>query len=1147
MLQRKLLVGPIAVAEGLASFRETPRALVGRRNGAEIQEADPPNPTARAGERGVEGAGAVRDRNTRKTLALSTAVGSRFLGRHVLSVLVILLLTGSPALGAYIWSGLGPNDNWTNNANWQGGTAPPRPGDFTNDLEFNLATGDTTVANQGEWKLNSITFGAGAGAFTINGNADQRIRVDNYIRNNSASLQTFTAGITIRPQGGAAPTIDAAAGNILFTDQANREIHLYEQGVIFTGPNNIDVNRPITSANVTAAEVAVTKNGGGNLDLRKNSSYNGATEVNDGRIRMRHQGALGNATGDTTVNSGGAIYLLNGADGGNIGEDLNLNGNGYNAQGALRSRNNNTYNWTGSVNLASDTRIATDDGTRINFNTNVSGTGALEKTGSGVVRLTNNGNNYTGLTTVAAGTLEIRRGGSLGTTAAGTVVNDGARLRLRRTGNNNYTVSGEALTLNGTGDGNGALHSSDDGTYTWDGPVTLATTSRIHTDGGSRINLLGDITGPGGLQKNGNGTLEIDEGTNTFAGDVTVNGGTLIADVGTQLLGAGGNLNVNSGGTLEVRGVATINASQNINLDGGFADMRLNNNNTWGNDIYVSGDSRLRVGRVSSSGNTDRVHGFGTVTWTTDSTLDIDRQNNHTATFTDFDVSGVDARRIGNAPITVGSISGQRIFFDQGTATVTGPVGVTSFRVGDSGNLDATVNYDGGANTLSTSGWLQISNNNGGSGTYVFNLDSGNVDVGNHAAVGRNDDSTATINVNAGAFDVGGNLRMAEGNNSTARVNVDAGTLTVSGNVTDSANGASTIEVNGGTLNLTGGTIAVDRLIFRNGNINNVAGATLTGDNGVNFALIMRRGKTIDFPITLQGDMRWENNNNGTGKIDGTVDLDGGTRTFNVQDGNNTVDLRINGVISNGGLTKTGGGTLRLTADNTYTGPTSVNNGTLRVDGSIALSSGVDVASGATLEGRGVVSTISGAGLVSPGISPGILTAPAIDPTGGLDFGFEFTQTGSPDYTNDSASVNDVLHIDGGTPFQSDLDGANLLRFYFDVSGLSQGDWFRGGFYTDDGATDFLSSVVGASKEFYISGSGGSHVFNGVEYFAVDQIYPDMSFILRTVPETGHFDGGSVNGRVLQLFAIVPEPTALLVWSLLAGLGIGAAWWRRKR
>ena len=42
----------------------------------------------------------------------------------------------------------------------------------------------------------------------------------------------------------------------------------------------------------------------------------------------------------------------------------------------------------------------------------------------------------------------------------------------------------------------------------------------------------------------------------------------------------------------------------------------------------------------------------------------------------------------------------------------------------------------------------------------------------------------------------------------------------------------------------------------------------------------------------------------------------------------------------------------------------------------------------------------------------------------------------------------------------------------------------------------------------------------------------------------GVVSGG--NGQILRLTAIVPEPTTFLVWSMLAGLGLGLGWRRRK-
>ncbi len=75
---------------------------------------------------------------------------------------------------------------------------------------------------------------------------------------------------------------------------------------------------------------------------------------------------------------------------------------------------------------------------------------------------------------------------------------------------------------------------------------------------------------------------------------------------------------------------------------------------------------------------------------------------------------------------------------------------------------------------------------------------------------------------------------------------------------------------------------------------------------------------------------------------------------------------------SSGGLRKIGTGSITLTNTHTYSGPTSVENGTLLVNGSIK--SAVTV-KGGTLGGTGTVgdATVEQGGTLSPGASPGIL------------------------------------------------------------------------------------------------------------------------------------------------------------------------------
>ena len=93
------------------------------------------------------------------------------------------------------------------------------------------------------------------------------------------------------------------------------------------------------------------------------------------------------------------------------------------------------------------------------------------------------------------------------------------------------------------------------------------------------------------------------------------------------------------------------------------------------------------------------------------------------------------------------------------------------------------------------------------------------------------------------------------------------------------------------------------------------------------------------------------------------INLSSGTRTIVVNSGFATIDARLSGALTNGGLTVTGSGVLDLAASNGYTGQTIVNGAVLRLSNSAALPGGTGSSGGLSnllLEGSGVLELNAG-------------------------------------------------------------------------------------------------------------------------------------------------------------------------------------------
>jgi hypothetical protein len=219
----------------------------------------------------------------------------------------------------------------------------------------------------------------------------------------------------------------------------------------------------------------------------------------------------------------------------------------------------------GTINITGGGGI-TDNGTAGNtiVSSALTGTASLNKMAGGTLTLSGS-NAYTGPTTVNAGTLNIQSNTALGT--GGTTVAMGGRLQLQ----NNITVTGEALTLNG-----GDLVVATGGTATTYGAYEIRTFTSSGTltvsDGGSLEYLaVGGGGGGGGQSGGGGGGGEFRTGSLSVAPD----------EIFTVTRGSGGG--VNGGGNNNNRGStggtsSLISGSNSVSAFGGGGGGGANNN-----------------------------------------------------------------------------------------------------------------------------------------------------------------------------------------------------------------------------------------------------------------------------------------------------------------------------------------------------------------------------------------------------------------------------------------------------------------------------------------------------------------------------------------------------------------------------------------
>ncbi|QQE12265.1 autotransporter-associated beta strand repeat-containing protein [Planctomycetota bacterium] len=669
-------------------------------------------------------------------------------------------------------------------------------------------------------------------------------------------------------------------------------------------------------------EGGLTKEGDSTLTLSGNNTYTGATLISGGVLKVMGNDALGN--GELTVLGSAELIVADivteldndiAIDSGQtftVGElgDMTLSGV-ISGEGGLLEIGNSTLTLNGANTYSGGTTLS-DGGIAVG-NDDALGSGTL--TVSGISELSASINNVTlGNTVILDDDLIVIGDNDLTlddvVSGTGTLIKEGSGT-LTLSGVNTYSGSTKMSSGGITVSNDSAL---GDGTLTVSGAselsagissVTLANAiildNNLTITGNNDLiltNFTADaISGTGALIKEGNGTLVLNNGRNTYSGGTIISGGVIeLSDIGAVLtenvsLGSGdvtfmgdAGLRSNSaGGTYTLN---DINLNSYIMTADGEGTLELRGNISGIGRIVYDGSGRLQLfgdntfeGGVTVNGGELQADigglGTGTLTIAGASTLlgsGIDELDNAIILNDTLTVSS-------NNDLTLdGGIGGlgALIIEDNGPLTING---ANTYRGGTTlsgGSL--TVGNDSalGTHSLTVSGASKLT-----AGISNVSLDN---------AVTLDEDLTIS-----GDNDLTLDGVISGGSTSTLIKEGD-GTLTLTGQNTYS----------GGTT-LSGGTVVAGHdNAFGDGVINVASNSSLESDSS---------NRTLGNDFTID-----------SGSI---LTVDG------------TFDLLLSGDIDGeGGLTKEGNGTLTLSGNNTYTGATLVSGGILQVMGDDALGNG---------------------------------------------------------------------------------------------------------------------------------------------------------------------------------------------------------------
>ena len=438
-----------------------------------------------------------------------------------------------------------------------GGQISMNNGDLTiTSSESEVFAGDVT--GQGEFCLQ------GGGTLTLTGSMSVTNGGNGSIQLENATLQVGNGG-TIGSLDG---SVFSDQGGIVVFDRSDTYTFSGSLGLA-TGLEQIGAGTLVISGqNETSGSVLVET---GTLEIGASGSldYNSAIPVTD-NSRLLFDGSRTVAgpisgTGSVTLIDGASVALSGASTytGGTTIQDSTLDLYGSSVAGGITD--------DGVLQLGSQEDSAT-------FSNDITGSGSVTVEGQMDIALTG-ANSYSGGTSIAGGTLVIGSDSELG-------------------------ASSGALNFAAPTNGYAALEWASSFNLSSDRPINIVGGTAIFDTNGFDSTIAQSISGSGGLEKSGAGTLTL-LATSSFSGSVTVSSGTLQIANGAGLAGIT-SLNVdNSGapGFFDMSNLAlTVGA-----LDGNGTVMLGNGT------LTIDGDSRSSFSGIITGTGSLIKNGSGTL------------------------------------------------------------------------------------------------------------------------------------------------------------------------------------------------------------------------------------------------------------------------------------------------------------------------------------------------------------------------------------------------------------------------------------------------------------------------------------------------------------------------------------------------------